>query len=148
MRTTNGFLSIEDRRFPLIDVKYFPIPTSAPFMVDFREAFEEYARLSARGVPVAYLLDMTGFNPLVISPSVRKHAAQVFHEYVDRLKPVTVAEARVIVSPVTRGILTAFDWLTSANKWPCQQVATMNEGEQWLREMLRRRTAPGASARP
>ena len=148
MRTSHGFLSIEDRRFPLIDVEYFPFPASAPVMVDYREAFDEYARLAARGVPIAFLIDMRRFDPLLIGASVRQQAAKVFHEYAGRLLPVSVGEARVIASPLTRGIVTAFDWLTSANKWPCQQFGSLNEGEQWLRELLRRRASAGAAARP
>jgi hypothetical protein len=59
-------------------------------------------------------------------------AADVFHRHHARLRPVSVAEARVTEDRMTRFILTAFDWLTVADKWPCQQFASLPEAERWL----------------
>ena len=140
MRTKHGFLTIETRRLPVVDVAYHMPRSEPPMLEDYREAFEEYARIAGQGAPVVYLLDMRDFNPLQISAAVRKEAAQIFHEYRSRLLPVSVAEARVITSPMTRCVVTAFDWLTGANKWPCQQFGTPDEAESGLREELRRFT--------
>jgi hypothetical protein len=138
MRTKHGFLTIETRRLPVIDVAYSPPGSDAAMLQDFREAFEEYARIARRGAPVAYLLDMRNFDLLQSSAAVRKEASNIFHEYRSLLLPVSVAEARVITSPMTRCVVTAFDWLTGANKWPCQQFRTPDDAETWLRGELRR----------
>lgn len=138
MRTKHGFLTIETRRLPVIDVAYHLPRAEASMLDDYREAFEEFARIASQGASIAYLLDMRDFNPLQISAAIRKEAAQIFHEYKDRLLPVSVAEARVITNPMTRCVVTAFDWLTGANKWPCQQFRAPDDAERWLREELRR----------
>ena len=143
MRTKHGFLTIETRRLPLVDVVYHLPRSETPMLEDYREAFEEYARVASRGEPVAYLLDMRDFNPTQITAAVRKQAAQIFHEYVDRLLPVSVAEARVITNPLTRYVVTAFDWLTNANKWPCRQFRAPEEAERWLRDELRKSRREG-----
>lgn len=146
MRTRNGFLTIESRRLPLIDVTYHRTNVQGHLLDDYREAFEEYARLASQGAPVAYLLDMREFDPLQIDAKSRQQAALIFHDYAGRLRPTSVAEARVITSAITRGVVTAFDWLTNANKWPCRQFATPPEAEAWLRSLLREREEQGKKA--
>ena len=133
MRSRNGAIDITTERFPIVDIIYAGPATP---IEDFRDAFEEYARIAERKVRVAWLIDMRNFDPLKVSATNRKDAARVFDEFAARLAPVSVAEARVIVSPLTRGILTAFDWLTGTNKWPCRQYGTMEAAETWLRAEL------------
>lgn len=144
MRTQHGAMTVSDARLPIVDVAYH----SALTLPEYRESFEEYARLAAKGIPLAYLIDMRKFDPLRISAADRREAAAIFREYAPRLLPVSVAEARVISSPLTRGIVTAFDWLTAVNKWPCQQFATMESAEAWLRAELRRAEVQGGKPRP
>ena len=136
MRTSHGLLTVESTRLPIVDIAYHTVVGADDLITDFREAFAEYGRLARRGQPLAYLLDMRDFDPLLAPAAQRRHGAEVYREYVDILRPVSVGEARVITSPVTRGIVTAYDWLTGANKWPCRQVASLAEGEAWLRERL------------
>ncbi|MDQ3035949.1 MAG: hypothetical protein M3Y87_26330 [Myxococcota bacterium] len=132
MTRSQGSITISDARLPIVDVVY----EGEPAADEYRRAFAEYARIASAGTPVAYLIDMRTFDPLGITADKRRAASEVFKQYEHRLAAVSVAEARVITSPITRGIVTAFDWLTSANKWPCRQFASRDEGERWLREQL------------
>lgn len=105
-----------------------PVPTPQ----EYEEIFQQYARLAEPGQALLWLIDMRRFDPLTADAATRKMAAGVFHRYHARLRPVSVAEARVTEDRMTRFILTAFDWLTIADKWPCQQFASLAEAERWL----------------
>ncbi len=141
MQTAHGQITIDDTRFPVIDVAYHQM-AGGPRLDDYAEAFAEYERIARRGKPMVYLVDMRDFDPLRIDAGTRRGAAKIFQEKAERLRRVSVAEARVITSPLTRGIVTAFDWLTNANKWPCQQFATLESAEEWLRVHLARAPSP------
>jgi hypothetical protein len=135
MRSRNGVLEVRHDRLPIVDVAY----SGMPALEDIRDAFQEYSRIAERGVPLLWLIDMRQFDPLQVSAHQRRQAALVFQEHAPRLRRVSVAEARVITSPLTRGIVTAFDWLTGANKWPCAQFGTIEQAESWLNAQLARR---------
>lgn len=135
MRTNHGAISIDDSRWPMVDVQYEgPLGEQ-----DYRDAFVRYAELARRGEKIVWLIDMRRFDPLSVDASARKAAAAVFEQHRDVLIPVSVAEARIIESFVTRNVLTAFDWLTASNKWPCQQFATKGGAETWLRDRYAQR---------
>ena len=136
METSKGLLSIDSRRLPLIEITYNPVPLGAHLVTDYHEAFAEYARLAQAGEPRLYLIDMRRLDPLKVTAPMRREAADIWKTYLDRLQPVSVATARVITSPLTRGIVTAFDWFTDAHRWPCRQFALKADGERWLREQL------------
>jgi hypothetical protein len=138
METSKGLISIDARRLPLVEITYNPVPLGDHLAGDYREAFEEYARLARAGGPLLYLIDMRRLDPLKVTAPMRREAARIWSMYTDRLQLVSVATARVITSPVTRGVVTAFDWFTSANRWPCRQFALKADGERWLREQLAR----------
>ena len=80
---------------------------------------------------LAYLIDMRRFDPLRAPASKRRHAAEVFKANVHKLRHVTVCEARVVSSELTRGVLTAFDWLTGT-KWPCATFTSRENAERWV----------------
>lgn len=134
MRTRNGALRIEARRLPIIDITY----VGDPQIDDMRDAFVEYARLAERGEPLLWLVDMREFDPVRVGAAHRQAVAEIFREHEAVLRPVSIAEARVITNPLTRGVVTAFDWLTGANKWPCAQFPNVDEAEAWLRARLAR----------
>lgn len=134
MRSRHGALEVGHQRLPIVDVVY----DGPPRVDDLRDAFEEYGRLADRGEPLLWLIDMRKFDPLRVTAAERKQAAAIFAVHEKRLRAVSIAEARVITSPLTRGIVTAFDWLTAANKWPCQQFGTLERAETWLRGELAR----------
>jgi hypothetical protein len=130
MRTTHGAILIDDARWPLVDVHFIGTVSTE----DYRSAFARYAELAKRGDKIVWLIDMRRFDPLSVDASTRRAAADVFAEHRDALMSVSIAEARIIESFVTRNVLTAFDWLTGGNKWPCEQFATHHGAETWLRD--------------
>ena len=135
--TSKKAISLGISRRPIIDVVYNgPVPA----MPEYEEAFAEYARIVSDGEPVLWLIDMSTFNPLGIDGKTRKAASEVFFRYQAALQAASVAEARVTQHMLTRCILTAFDWVTNANKWPCQQFEGMAEAEAWLSRQFGKRT--------
>ncbi len=135
MQTNHGAILIDDARWPLIDVHF----EGSVAKDDYRSAFARYAELAQRGEKLVWLIDMRRFDPLTVDAATRKAAADVFELHRDALMSVSIAEARIIESFVTRNVLTAFDWLTGANKWPCQQFATKAGAETWLRDRYAQR---------
>lgn len=128
-RSGGGMVTISTHRLPIVDVAFRgPMPSGR----EYEETFQEYARLAERGQPLLWLIDMNSFEPLGADATTRKQASEVFHRYHHKLRPVSVAEARVTSDRLTRFMLTAFDWLTISDKWPCQQFATTTEAEAWL----------------
>ena len=63
--------------------------------------------------------------------------------YVQPQQPKAKVRSRVITNPLTRYVVTAFDWLTNANKWPCRQFRAPEEAERWLRDELRKSRREG-----
>lgn len=136
-RTSKGAITISIERFPIVDVTYHG---DMPAIDEYEESFREFALICEAKKPTLWLLDMRKFNPLGVDATTRKAASEVFHRYYRQLRPVSVAEARVTQDRLTRFVLTAFDWLTISNKWPCSQFAEMSEAEAWLWEKHRKFT--------
>jgi hypothetical protein len=102
---------------------------------EYAEALNELVRIfTTHTPPFILLLDMREFNPLRVNAKMRQEGADIWHKNRDLWLRCALAEARVVVNPIARGMLTAFDWLTNKDKWPCRQFATMPEAEQWLNE--------------
>ena len=91
-----------------------------------------------------YLLDMRAFDPLRAPAASRRHAANVWKQNVARLQNVTLCEARIVGNELTRGVLTAFDWLTG-KKWPCGSFTSPADAETFLAWHL---TSPVAKTSP
>ena len=125
-----GFI-VRAGRLPIVEVVY-----PAAFVTsEYRELFERYAQLSLEHRRLAYLVDLRGFKPLNASAAHRKIGADIFNEFAPVLVPATVCEARIVTDQLTRGIVTAFDWLTGS-KWPCRTFTSPSEAEAWVREQL------------
>jgi hypothetical protein len=122
---------VDDSRAPVIVVTY----PDAPTIDDFRAAFEKYRAISERHPRVAYLVDFRRFDPVTAPAATRKEAAKVFERYRPILARVTVCEARVVENVLSRGIVTAFDWITP-QKWPCANFARATEAEAWIAKQL------------
>ncbi|HMR06281.1 MAG TPA: hypothetical protein PKA88_10890 [Polyangiaceae bacterium] len=74
---------------------------------------------------------------IVLAPAaVRRAAAEVFAEHKATLLAATLCEARVAANPISRGVLTAFDWMTGP-KWACKNFGDYAAAEAWVRTMLR-----------
>jgi hypothetical protein len=124
---------VDDSRVPLITA-IFPDSVTIP---DYETLFQRYVELSQQHRRLAWVIDMSRFNPVTAPASVRQGAAGVFERHRDTLTKVSVCEARIVQSPLARGVLTAFDWLTP-NKWPCGNFATATEAEAFCRKHLAR----------
>jgi hypothetical protein len=134
---------IRDDKLPIIHVE-FPAFFEGE---EYAQLFERYVQLSEQHPRVAYLIDMRRFDPLRAPADKRRLAAAIFKANVHRLRAVTVCEARVVGNELTRGIITAFDWLTGT-KWPCATFTAVDEAERWIDRRLGSATMPvGAPAR-
>ncbi len=140
-----GPISVKFTRKPLLE-----FAMRGDVTVDaYRAGLEEIARiLKAEQEPIVILNDLSEFNPFAINAKMRKDAADVWHENREIYLRLIVAEARVVVSPLARGVVTAFDWLTGRGKWPCRNFATLPEGETWLRTQLAAHSERGPGAKP
>jgi hypothetical protein len=125
-----GFI-LRTERLPIIEVEYPPTLDET----EYRDLFATYCSLSVEHGRVAYIIDMRSFHPLTVSVADRKLAAQIFREHASYLVPATVCEARLVSTPLTQGILTAFDWLTGT-KWPCRTFTSPDEAEVWVQQLL------------
>ncbi|APR87735.1 hypothetical protein A7982_13084 [Minicystis rosea] len=101
-----------------------------------RGLYDRLVALSRRGTKIGYLCDLRKFNPLTSNAALRKLAADTFLEKRHLLARVTVCEARVIEGAISRGFITAYDWMTGT-KWPCANFGTMHEAERWVRAQLK-----------
>jgi len=72
----------------------------------------------------------------VANATLRAAAAEVFARHQDVLKSVTICEARVASDRLTRGVLTAFDWLTGS-PWPRATFGKVRDAEEWIGARLR-----------
>lgn len=118
--------------WPLV-VVHFPVHFERKIMPGYRWLFEQYRVLAKGAAPaeIQWLIDFRVANPLAIGARTRREGAEVFAAHVDILREVTSCEARVIQSPFSRGVLTAFDWLTG-DKWPCANFRTETEARSWI----------------
>lgn len=126
-----GGIIITTDRLPMVDIRVRGTLTVATY----REQLAYLATVLRREKPPFTLLaDMRDFNPFNVSAKDRKEVSAIWHTDRDLWIKVIVGEARVVVNPLTRGLLTAIDWLTSTGKWPCKQFSNMIDAEDWLRE--------------
>lgn len=125
---------IDESRLPLVRVVYSEVVT-----VDALKAvFERYVLLSRRHPRIAYLIDLTRYNPVLGPADVRKTTSDLLVRHLDVLSRVTVCEARVVPSALIRAAMVAFDSVTT-KKWPCANFATQAEAEAWIQEQLARK---------
>jgi hypothetical protein len=87
----HGFV-VSTREWPIVRVDYPPEFT----LESYRALFAHFAALAARGDRVAWLIDLTRFDPLGATATQRRLAAQVFEEHRAPLVAGSVCEARVI----------------------------------------------------
>lgn len=127
---SEGF-EVDAREYPLIRVHFPHTPTEA----GYRALFAHYAELCERGKGIGWLIDFREFDPVFASPAIRAAAAAVFKQYRGILLAATHCEGRVASNAVSRGILTAFDWLTGP-KWECKNFAELSDAEAWVRSRL------------
>ncbi len=104
---------------------------------DFRQLFVDVKRLNPERYMHTVLIDVRAMNPLSATAKIRHEAAVVLEENMEHLVATTVAEARVATNPLTRGMLTVFDWV-QPKAWAINNVKTGPAAELWLRSQLER----------
>ncbi|MCA9640430.1 MAG: hypothetical protein KC492_07020, partial [Myxococcales bacterium] len=117
-----GGFAVDSRNAPLVVVS-FPASLSVEH---YRRLFEHYAELAEKHSRIAWLIEFRAFDPVTAPAAVRRASAEIFAEYRDQLMRSTVCEARVVENTLSRGVLTAFDWLTGS-KWPTRNFPSYAE---------------------
>ena len=123
-------ISIDDADFPLVVVKF-------PAGFAERELDELYEKLFAygrQGFGYVQLLDMMESDPMQMPATLRAHAAKLEATYIARYSATVAAEAYVVESALTRGMLTAFHWLRGAAPWPVKFFSDGDAARAWLLE--------------
>lgn len=123
---------VDSSEFPFVSVQ-FP---KAVVAAGYQKLFEHYVQLCKRGGGIGWLIDFQAFDPVLAPAAVRRAAAEVFAEHKATLLAATLCEARVAANPISRGVLTAFDWVTGP-KWACKNFGDYAAAEAWVRTMLR-----------
>jgi hypothetical protein len=126
-----GVPVVDDSGLPVVVVTFPPEVTADEYV----QLFERYKALCAKYEHIAWLIDFQQFDPVTAPQAVRRAASEVFARYRDVLLQSTVCEARVVQNTASRGILTAFDWLTG-KKWPLGNFATREAADRWIAERL------------
>lgn len=121
--------TFDDSQAPLCRV-IFPKYGSAEVV---HALFATYVAWAHKHRTIGYLIDMRAFNPLTAPPAIRTLFAEQFAIHRELIESTTVAEARVVQSIMTQGVLTAVDWLTKA-KFPRKIFTDADKAEQWLRK--------------
>jgi hypothetical protein len=110
-----------------------------------RAAYRSWDELLERG-PHAVLVDTRLINPLRVPPTLRKLMAIEVEKRRAKFERSLLAEARVVTHPLTRGLVTAFDWMIGNSfSRPLRNVSSLGEAEVFLRAELARH---GLSASP
>jgi hypothetical protein len=104
---------------------------------DFVELFAQARALNPDRYKHAVLVDFRRTSAFSTTPAMRQEAAQALEDNMDFLRETTVAEARVTPNPLTRGMLTVFDWL-SPKPWRINNLVSGPTAELWLRGQLER----------
>lgn len=123
---------LDESNLPILEVNY-PVQATAETL-DF--LFEAYRRVGRENAQVAYLIDMRSLSLTSTSAPMRRHAAALHARYCNELAKSAVCEARVVSSPMMRGVLVAFDWIKGEGLWPCETFATREEAVAWIGKQL------------
>ncbi len=124
---------IETDRWPIV-VARFPEHPEGDLFVGYRWLFERYVELCERGDGICWLIDFAVVNPLLLGAKARRAGAAIWSEHREALMASTLCEARIVHHPLSRGVLTAFDWVTG-EKWPTGNFETEREALRWIAHM-------------
>ena len=124
--------TFDESKLPIVEFVY-PVQAT-PDILDL--LFEQYRRVARENAQVAYLIDMRKLSLTSTSAPVRRHAAELHARFATELARSSVCEARVVSSPLMRGVLVAFDWLKGDGLWPCETFATREEALAWIAKQL------------
>jgi hypothetical protein len=102
---------------------------------DFRQLFVDVRQLNPDRYKHAVLVDFRRLDPASVNATLRREAAGVYQENMEYLEATTVAEARVAPNPLSRGMLTVFDW-QQPKPWAINNFSSGPTAELWLRGQL------------
>lgn len=129
-------IAVDESRLPIVVVT-FPESMTAE---QVGTLFARYDVLSRRHPRLAYIIDLSRFNPALGPSDVRRAIDERFKEHREVLMRATLCEARVVPGAVVRMALAAFDAI-APQKWPCAHFATRREAEDWVAKQLARADA-------
>jgi hypothetical protein len=125
-----GALVDDTSHWPLVIVEW-PTGIAGPEMMD--EVLQRLTKLYGRRHAVLH----DGIRVGGMDARPRQRAAQHVEKYADEIKKWVVASAAVAPSMITRGIITAIQWVAPSPS-PFKAFADRSEAEEWLLQALRR----------
>lgn len=127
-------IELDAARWPLLVARFPPEATEG----DIARFYAEWQEIGQRGAH-GILTDLTQLNPLRVPAKLRRAAALEVRARRAFFEEKLIAEVRVVSSPLTRGVLTAFDWLIGDYSHPRKNFVNRSDGERWIVEELARR---------
>lgn len=119
--------SFDFSQWPVLGI-YIPASVVPEMLPSF---FATWERVSVeRGVHVASF-DLRDFNPMFASGPLRRVAAREVEKGMYAYRASLVGVARLVSHPLTRALLTAFDWMVPL-PWPVLNTASSREGARFL----------------
>ena len=123
--------------FPLVRFVY----PSSPLPADLPRYYKVYDDIWPRG-PHVLLVDLRRINPLFAGAAARRALMKEVAARQPLIGKRLVAEARIVASPVIRGLISAFEWTRptprTAPFFVCENEV---EARAWLRPYLEQITA-------
>jgi hypothetical protein len=123
-------IEINEKRWPLVEMRIHRDVT----VEDIDAAYDVLESIAKRGERHAHWTDLREIQPLSISPQLRKRFAERERRLFPLAGSLIVADVRIVDHPITRGLLTAFEWLVGETPWPVKNVGSDAEAIAWLRE--------------
>ncbi len=126
---------IRSDRFPIVDIEIKATATTE----DVEDIFRGYAAVVPRGQRAALIIDLRNVTSVGVSAADRKRAAGLFDAHAASMVSITACEARIVSHALTRGVLTAIDWLTGT-KWPCATFTSPADADAWVARQMAGKT--------
>ncbi len=101
----------------------------------YRDYLRRYAEACKAGERYGLILDMTQFNPFFGDAKAREASAEELKLNMAFYEETIVCEARVVLNPVVRGMLTVFDWKANM-QWSVKNFRSGEVAENWVRQQM------------
>ena len=118
---------IDTSRFPLVVIELAVHPTAS----DNRALVDAITGLTSRGERFGIVIDLRKLNPVSVSAVSRKEVAAAYAANLEARLKAIICEARVIETPLLRGLAVAFDWLVGRH-WPSITFSSFAPAEEWV----------------
>jgi hypothetical protein len=118
--------------FPLVRFTY----PSSPLPAEIPRYYQAYDAIWPRG-PHVLLVDIRRLNPLFAGAAARRALMKEVSARQPLIGKLLVAEARIVSSPVVRGLISAFEWTRPTPRTaPFHVCENEIEARDWLRPYL------------